>query len=314
MPKISIIIPIYNVENYIEECLNSVLNQTLKDIEVICVDDCGNDNSINIVKTIAQKESRIKIIKHEKNKGLGPARNTGLDYVKGKYVIFLDSDDYFALDNILELLYEKIEETNVDFVMTDYDNWFDEYSEKAFSSGFTNQVSLKNFDKVLNNFPIVAWGKLFNTNFIKNNNLKFIDTNDIHEDDGFTLKLLSAYPSYTSIPYLGVFYRKNPASIMSTKTKNKSLKGKNNNLKDAIKYINKNCPDAKKIIFKIKNSYKFKRFYSLAGKLFRFCWEKYDKHVVFLLMNLYFEKIDNNKFITKFLGIKIFEKELKKRG
>lgn len=312
IPKISIVVPIYNVEQYIEECLNSVINQTFKDIEIICVDDCGNDNSIDIAEKIAKKDSRIKIIKHEKNKGQGPARNTGLDYIQGKYVTFLDSDDYFASDNILELLYEKIEETKVDFVMTDYDNWFDEYSEKAFSSDFINKVTLKNFNKVINNFPVVPLGKLFNSEYIKKNNLKFIESKDIHEDVGFSLKLLSTYPKYTSIPYLGVFYRKNPSSIMSTKNKEKSSKGNINNLKDAIEYVNNNCKDTKKIIYKIKNSYKFKRFYTPIGKIFRFCWEKYDKHIVFFCINFYSEKIQDNKIITKILGIKTSEKVLHK--
>ena len=77
MIKVSIIIPVYNVEKYIPECLDSVINQSLKEIEIICVDDCSTDNSYNILLEYAKKDNRIKIIKHDKNKGLGPARNTG---------------------------------------------------------------------------------------------------------------------------------------------------------------------------------------------------------------------------------------------
>ena len=91
MPKISVIIPVYNVEKYLAECLTSVVNQTFKDIEIICVNDGSTDNSPKILKEFAQKDSRIKIINQE-NQGLSAARNTGLDVATGEYVSFIDSD------------------------------------------------------------------------------------------------------------------------------------------------------------------------------------------------------------------------------
>ena len=93
-PKVSIIIPVYNVERYISECLESCIKQTLKDIEIIIVDDCGSDKSIDIVKEYAKKDSRIKIIKNNQNKGLFLARCEGLKSATGKYIISLDSDDF----------------------------------------------------------------------------------------------------------------------------------------------------------------------------------------------------------------------------
>ena len=98
MPKLSIIVPVYNVENYIEKCLDSLINQTLKDIEIICVDDCGTDNSIDIVKQYIQQDNRIHLVRHETNKGLGAARNTGLKYVTSDFVAFIDADDYLEVD------------------------------------------------------------------------------------------------------------------------------------------------------------------------------------------------------------------------
>ncbi len=93
-PKISIIIPVYNVEKYLRECLDSCVNQTLEDIEIICVDDASPDNSIKILEEYQQKDSRIRIFRHEENKNLGTARNTGLTNATGEYVWFVDSDDY----------------------------------------------------------------------------------------------------------------------------------------------------------------------------------------------------------------------------
>ncbi len=86
MIKVSVIVPVYNVEDYLIECLTSIINQTLKEIEIICIDDCGTDNSINILKEYAKKDDRIRIISHKENKGLGPARNTGIKESKGEYI------------------------------------------------------------------------------------------------------------------------------------------------------------------------------------------------------------------------------------
>ena len=92
MAKISVIIPIYNVENYIEECLDSVINQTLKDIEIILINDGSPDNCPRICDEYAQKDDRIHVV-HQQNGGLSSARNTALDLAQGKYIAFLDSDD-----------------------------------------------------------------------------------------------------------------------------------------------------------------------------------------------------------------------------
>ena len=96
-PKVSIIIPVFNVEMYLKECLDSVLGQTLKDIEVICVDDGSTDASPQMLREYAEKDERLKII-YQENKGAGTARNVGMKEARGKYLFFMDSDDYCALD------------------------------------------------------------------------------------------------------------------------------------------------------------------------------------------------------------------------
>ena len=93
MQKLSIVIPVYNTAIYLKECLESIINQTYSEIEIICVDDCSPDNSAEIIKEYAAKDSRIKYIKHTENKFQGGARNTGINAAEGSYITFVDSDE-----------------------------------------------------------------------------------------------------------------------------------------------------------------------------------------------------------------------------
>ena len=113
---ISIIIPIYNVEKYLEKCLDSILNQTYKNLEIILIDDGSTDNSPNICNSYCEKDKRIKII-HKNNEGVSSARNKGIELSKGKYIVFIDSDDYVSNEHI-EVLYDCIISNNVDLVIS----------------------------------------------------------------------------------------------------------------------------------------------------------------------------------------------------
>lgn len=116
MVKISVLIPFYNVEEYIEKCLDTVINQTFKDIEIICIDDKSTDDSLKIVNEYALKDSRIKIYKNDENQGVAKTRNFALNLAKGKYIYFLDSDDFIELDT-LEKLYNLAEEKSLDIII-----------------------------------------------------------------------------------------------------------------------------------------------------------------------------------------------------
>lgn len=118
MPKISVIIPVYNTASWLEECLNSVVNQTLSDLEIICVDDASTDKSGSILKQYAHKDKRIQIITLKENLGLSHARNIGLDQARGEYIYFLDSDDYIVSD-ALEILYNVSKKNDTDIVYFD---------------------------------------------------------------------------------------------------------------------------------------------------------------------------------------------------
>lgn len=113
--KVSVIIPVYNAQKYLEKCLNSVVSQTLKDIEIICVDDGSSDSSPDILQSFAKKDSRV-IIKRQKNLFAGAARNNGMDTARGKYFVFWDSDDFFE-KNALEVLYNKCEKERADMCL-----------------------------------------------------------------------------------------------------------------------------------------------------------------------------------------------------
>ena len=122
--KVSVIIPVYNTENYLRECLDSVLAQTLREIEVICVDDGSTDNSLNILKEYQNKDTRIVVLTQE-NRSAGAARNYGLSIAKGKYLSFLDSDDFFDKE-LLRKAYKNAEKNNADIVVYK----FKRYNEK----------------------------------------------------------------------------------------------------------------------------------------------------------------------------------------
>ena len=115
MPKVSVIIPVYKTEDYLRKCLDSVCNQTLKDIEIICINDCSPDGCLEILKEYASKDERIKIIDFKENKGAACARNAGIDAAQGEYLGFVDSDDFIDLD-FYEKLYIKAKETNAQIV------------------------------------------------------------------------------------------------------------------------------------------------------------------------------------------------------
>lgn len=233
---ISVIIPIYNVERHVFECLNSVLTQSYKDLEVICVDDCGNDASMDIVSSVARKDMRMRILRHSHNKGLGPARNTGLEHAKGKYVFFLDSDD-FLHPAALEQLYNTAETDKADVVIAKTNVFADGSDDElklraaghtvylSFTAFSCFQVTPDNWTESISKISCVAWGKLFLRNFLENNKLRFIPQNIVHEDNGFQLKFLSCSPLVSAIGAEAVHYRIRRASLMSkAEQKNKKIK------------------------------------------------------------------------------------------
>lgn len=120
---ISVIVPVYNVEEYLPTCIESILNQTYKDLEILLIDDGSTDNSGRICDEYAKRDNRCIVI-HQPNKGVYNARNTGLEHVKGEYISFIDSDDYIH-PQMLEILYETLQKEDYDFSMVAYKKVWD---------------------------------------------------------------------------------------------------------------------------------------------------------------------------------------------
>lgn len=183
MDLISIIVPVYNVEKYLEECIVSLVNQTYKNIEIIIVNDGSTDSSSELCEKLAKYDNRIKVI-HKKNAGLGLARNTGLEYVKGKYVTFIDSDDFADID-LVEKLYNGIVSDNADTCIGGFKRVNDDgnilYEEVYESITYSeNQVVENLLLRMLGSSPkksdairMSVWNVLFSVEIIKNNNLEF---------------------------------------------------------------------------------------------------------------------------------------------
>lgn len=137
---ISVIIPVYNVENYIDECVQSISAQHFANMEILCVEDGSSDDSLHRLEVLARTEPRIRIIVQSENKGLSEARNTGLQQAIGKYVLFVDSDDYLD-SNALNRLYNMAEEKGADIVYFDYIKFYDSTLKKG--------IATKKFGKIM---------------------------------------------------------------------------------------------------------------------------------------------------------------------
>lgn len=197
MPKVSVIVPIYNVEIYFERCLHSLFNQTLDDIEYIFVDDASPDRSVDLLWEIVDnyqlKKAQVKLIRHETNKGLSVARKTGIDISTGDYIIHCDSDDYVELD-IYEKLYKRAIKTNSDIV-TCY-HFLDE--KPVFYDFFSSpQKCLKNIYKK-NSHYVHSFNKLVKSELIKNNSI-WPDPYINFEEDLITTVKLFHYANSISV-------------------------------------------------------------------------------------------------------------------
>ena len=321
MDKISIIIPVYNVEKYIAECLESVINQTYSNLEIICIDDCGSDNSMKIVQEYADKDNRIKIIRHEKNLGCAVARNTGIDAASGNYIFILDSDDYL-MPNIIQIMYDKIKSTDLDFVNSSSKAFADNSNDKTLVKkaqktnleyeGFDEyKVTLNNLEQTILKLQCLVWGKLYRTTFLNENKLRFINKNALLEDNGFFLKLLSCMPKLSTIKDIGVMYRINSSSMTAVldMPDNKPTKIQNVELvmKDALEYIGQKA-NGKEIIKIIKNSGMYDWYFDYSKrklrKMFKFIWGRHNKNIIILGIPLIRCKmLRNNKKILRIIGI-----------
>ena len=225
--KISVVVPIFNVEDYIGPCLDSILNQTFKEFEVICVNDGSTDSSLEILKEYATKDNRIKIINKD-NAGYGHTMNLGMDMASGEYFVIVESDD-FILPTMFETLYGAAKKNNLDFVKSDFYRFYgedntniikdyqkldptDEYYNKIFSTRKNHSTY-----KLLMN----TWTGLYNIDFLRKNNIRHSETPGAsYQDNGFWFKTFFYGEKVMFIPEPFYMYRRdNPNSSVRNKTK-----------------------------------------------------------------------------------------------
>lgn len=216
--KVSVIIPIYKVEKYIERCVISLMEQTLRDVEYIFVDDASPDKSISILKNVLKKyphrQNNVKLITHHVNKGLPAARNTGLSIAGGEYIYHCDSDDYVSAD-MLESLYSKAIEEDADIV------WCDFIMDFGHESVYCKMFEPKNDDrkKMIKDYLSYGWNVVWNM-IVKrklyiDNNINSYEGYSFTEDFGLTARLVFYAEKIMYIPQAKYYYnRANQSSIV----------------------------------------------------------------------------------------------------
>lgn len=235
MPKVSVIIPVYNVEPYLRECLDSVVNQTLQDIEIICVNDGSTDGSLAILEEYVKMDKRIKLFSQE-NKGLSATRNVGFRNALGKYIHFMDSDDLIELD-CLEILYDVSSKNDLDILYFDADAFFeskelakqhvnyDKYYDRKRT--YTSIYSGENlFTEMLQygDYKSSPCLQLLKSEFLKKNNISFYE-GILHEDNLFTFQAIMLANRVSHINRKLFHRRVRENSIMTKKETSKNVIG-----------------------------------------------------------------------------------------
>ena len=219
MAKVSIIVPTYNVEKYIQKCLESLINQTLKDIEIICVDDKSTDGTLSLIKEFQQKDERIKLIENIENVGCSKSRNTGIDSATGEYIGFDDSDDWVDLD-FYEKLYDKAVVTQAEVVKGDF---VLVYPDKEVKSNVNKKILLNKY-----NFYCEFYTAIYKKEFLNENKIRFPEDVFTSEDMVFSVGVITKLEKLVCLEGANYFYlyRSNSKSkTLTPKQKDSILKG-----------------------------------------------------------------------------------------
>jgi glycosyltransferase involved in cell wall biosynthesis len=221
-PKVSVIIPVYNASSFLVRCLDSVLSQTLSDIEVICIDDCSSDNSFEILKDYVEMDSRFKVFKNERNIGQGLTRNKGIDHAKGEYIAFVDSDDWIE-SNMYDILYAETNIQKYDLVCCNliYD----------FPDGSAESPKMPSLELITRDFlisegiapsiklfsPNSPCDKIYKREYIERLNLRFESERVfLYEDKFFNLSFLASNPTFCFVTKVFYHYMIRHGSTMTS--------------------------------------------------------------------------------------------------
>ena len=278
--KVSIIVPIYNVERYLEACIESILSQTYQDFELILIDDGSPDQCGEMCDKYAAQDSRIKVI-HKENQGLGMARNTGLDYATGEFVCFVDSDDWLV-PNAVECWIGAQKKYNADIVMCNYQKRNNEkevlyryeirnreccYQGKEIEQEIfwpmIGQESMVREDFTIN---MCVWTNLYRRGLIENEQIRFLSEREyLSEDICFNLQYLPSCKVAVMIPESLYYYRYNPTSLTS--------KYKGDEYQKAVALYNKVQLWAKQAKYAEFKEFRVERFFltKVRELMFRLC-------------------------------------------
>lgn len=237
--KVSVIIPVFNVESFIERCSRYLFKQTLKEVEYIFIDDCSPDNSIAILQQIVEelpiRKGDVKIIRHEKNLGLPSARNSGLQIAKGEYVFHCDSDDWLE-ESALEEMYTKIKADNADIVWSDFYYTYKNYETLAQQSIVENSEECI---KALMSEKIHGgvWNKMYKRDLFLINDVKFPDGRDMWEDLYTNFRLFYYAKKVVYIPKAFYHYNQDNINSLGRNLNNKKLADIFNNTDATVQFF-----------------------------------------------------------------------------
>lgn len=239
--KISVIIPVFKVENYLRRCIESIINQTYQNLEIILVNDGSPDNSGDICDEYAQKDKRIVVI-HKKNEGSSCARNAGLDIATGDFISFVDSDDYIY-ETMLAQMFSKLTEYNLDVVeiVPDSKNRTTKPNDR-----FIVQDKFKAFERVISSTTFSVWCRLYKASVFKD--LRFIPK-IIHQDVFYTIDVLNRIEKIGYLNSALYYYNTNNESIIRSKYTSHKIEI----AIKATEYIIENTPKTKKLNTTVKN-------------------------------------------------------------
>ena len=318
--KISVIVPVYNTSKYLEKCMESILNQSLKEIEVICINDGSTDNSLKILEKISKQDRRVKVI-NQINKGLTATRNIGLRLAKGKYIINIDSDDWIEKDYFENIFY-KAEVENLDLVCSGINIAVNEKIVKTFKDSYMSDEMVIGGEYYLRGlledlFWGAIWNKLIKREIYMREDIFFNENIFIGEDYEFLCRLASKLNRIESLEKAYYIYRKGD--------NNGSGKIKEKNMEDVLKlfdsleetyYFNekvmkilnqKKCIDFGRFVFNIKyhdyDTYKIieDEFLKLIKKVNYFKVEDRFGRTKKMLILINFLIFINNKYGLKFI-------------
>ncbi len=298
MNKVSVIIPVYNVEEYLSQCLDSVVNQTYENLQIICIDDGSTDNSLKILNKYAEQDNRITL-KSQKNQGVSVARNTGIYAADGNFIAFLDSDDWWEPDLVNNAV-SKLLTDGSDIVIFGHnyykngkiipDNIKEEKIDNVLKQG-------KNYLDYTEEFMTYIWDKVYRTSLIKDNKIKFPLNLHPSEDVLFALECLSYNPVFSFLPEHLYNYRmeRNGSAMNNYKGLVTNQIAALKKLLDCDFYREGNTEFKQKCLDKILNCLVYCQLIAMKNKCSSNNFNEIAEALIFIKENISDNLIENNK-------------------